>query len=111
MASRFREGLRRPRWGGRAPTPSPRPFDLHLRSVVLADFLRRTCGGRSDTKIIPDFVFAASNPCVAALLRAYFEGDGNISVPRRVIRASSNSKELIDGLCLLLARFGIFSNK
>ena len=88
-----------------------RGHDLHLRSVVLADFLRRTCGGRSDTKIIPDFVFAASNPCVAALLRAYFEGDGNVSVPRRVIRASSNSKELIDGLCLLLARFGIFSNK
>src|SRR5439155_1659822 len=45
------------------------------------------------------------------LLRAYFEGDGNVSVPRRVIRASSNSKELIDGLSLLLARFGIFSNK
>ncbi|HYY48588.1 MAG TPA: DNA-directed RNA polymerase subunit A'' [Thermoplasmata archaeon] len=85
--------------------------DLHLRSVVLADFLRTACGSRSDTKSIPPFAFAASHDCVASLLRAYFEGDGNVSVERGVIRTTSNSKELIDGVSLLLARLGIFSSK
>jgi len=85
--------------------------DLHLRSVVLSEFLRVTCGRGSDHKRIPDFVFGAGDACVAALLRGYFEGDGNVSVDRGAIRASSNSKDLIDGIVLLLGRFGIVSSK
>jgi len=85
--------------------------DLHLWSVVLSEFLQATCGTRSDNKRIPDFAFGASDACVAALLRAYFEGDGNVAADRGAIRASSNSKELLDGIAILLARFGILSSK
>jgi len=85
--------------------------DVHIRSVVLAEFLRSACGADSGQKRIPDFMFGATDASVAALLRAYFEGDGNVTVDRGAIRASSNSKELIDGVALLLARFGIVSTK
>ncbi len=85
--------------------------DLHLRSVVLSEFLRAACGHGSAQKRIPEFAFGAGNACVAALLRAYFDGDGNVSVDRGAIRVSSNSAELIDGVALLLGRFGIVSSK
>ncbi|MFA5895640.1 MAG: DNA-directed RNA polymerase subunit A'' [Thermoplasmata archaeon] len=88
-----------------------RGHDVHLRSVVLSELLRATCGEGSDRKRVPDFVFGAGDACVSALLRAYFEGDGNVSVDRGAIRASSNSKELLAGIALLLARFGIPSAK
>ena len=94
---------------------NPRGFamghDVHLHSVVLSEFLRRVGGADSDHKRVPDFLFGAADACVAAFLRAYFDGDGNVSVERGAIRASSNSPELIDGIALLLARFGIVSSK
>ncbi len=85
--------------------------DLHLRSVVLSDLLRKMCGVGSSQKQVPDLAFGAGDPFVGALLRAYFEGDGNVTVVRGAIRASSNSKNLIDGIALLLARFGILTSK
>ncbi|MGQ0796806.1 MAG: DNA-directed RNA polymerase subunit A'' [Methanobacteriota archaeon] len=85
--------------------------DLHLRSVLLARFLRNVAGSGSADKRVPDFAFGASDAFAAALLRAYFEGDGNVTVARGAIRASSNSRELIDGIVLLLARFGILASK
>lgn len=85
--------------------------DLHLRSVLLARFLRTVAGLGSPNKRVPDFAFGASAAFAAALLRAYFEGDGNVTVERGAIRASSNSKDLIDGIALLLARFGILASK
>lgn len=88
-----------------------RGYDLHLRSRVLSELLRTSCGSGSDSKRVPDFAFGASDTFAGALLRAYFDGDGNVTVARGAIRASSNSKELIDGISLLLARFGILASK
>lgn len=85
--------------------------DLHLRSTVLAALLRRACGGRSAEKRVPDFAYGAPEPFVGALLRAYFEGDGNVTVERGAIRASSSSKALLDGVVLLLGRFGILASR
>ncbi len=85
--------------------------DIHINSALLSVLLAKTCGKGSRNKRIPDFAFSAEEEFVSALLRAYFDGDGNVSVERGVIRASSNSKELINGIALLLARFGIFSYK
>src|SRR5439155_21250849 len=65
----------------------------------------------SAQKRIPEFAFGAGDSCVAALLRAYFEGDGNVSVDRGPIRVSSNSAELTDGVALLLRRLGIVARK
>jgi len=85
--------------------------DIHINSSLLSSLLAKTCGMGSRNKKIPDFAYSANEAFVSALLRAYFDGDGNVSTDRFVIRASSNSKELIDGIALMLARFRIFSYK
>lgn len=87
-----------------------RGHDIYLRSVVLSDFLRQVCGSGSVDKRVPDFAFGADDAFVSALLRAYFEGDGNVTVDRGAIRASSNSKGLVTGIALLLTRFGILAS-
>lgn len=88
-----------------------RGHDIHINSVLLSTLLEKTCGKGSENKRVPDFAYSANEKFVSGLLQAYFDGDGNVSVGRSVIRASSNSKQLIDGIALLLARFGIFSFK
>ena len=88
-----------------------RGHDLRINSKSLSLLLKKTCGSGSANKKVPDFAYSPKEPFVSSLLSAYFEGDGNISVERSVIRASSNSKELIDGIALLLSRFGIFAHK
>ncbi|MBI3036936.1 DNA-directed RNA polymerase subunit A'' [Candidatus Woesearchaeota archaeon] len=84
---------------------------LWLHSTVLADLLKLACGRKSSHKRVPQFAFDANEDFIANLLQAYFDGDGNVSVTRNVIRASSNSEALIDGISLLLTRLGIFSVK
>ncbi len=84
---------------------------LIINSTILADFLNLTCSRKSEGKRVPSFAFAANGNFIGGLLRAYFDGDGNISIQRKVIRASSNSKELIDGVALLLSRLGIRTSK
>lgn len=85
--------------------------DLRINSKVLSDFIARACGKGSAGKRVPGFAFGAGEGFVGALLRGYFEGDGNVSVSRRVVRVSSRSAALIDGIALLLARLGIFASK
>jgi replicative DNA helicase len=66
---------------------------------------------RSYQKRIPAALHSASNREVAVFLRHLWATDGNVTVPRtktapKVYYASS-SRELADGVALLLARFGI----
>jgi len=88
-----------------------RGHDLSMSSRVLVEFLERTCGKGSKGKRVPMFAYSSDEAFIGSLLRGYFDGDGNISVERKVIRASSRSKELIDGIALLLSRIGIFARK
>jgi DNA-directed RNA polymerase subunit A" len=85
--------------------------DLIINSSLLARFTRNICGNGSANKKVPQFAYSAKEDFVSGLLRGYFDGDGNISVNRKMIRASSNSEELLDGIKLLLTRFGIFAFK
>lgn len=85
--------------------------DIHINSSLLSNLLKITCGTDSKNKKVPSFAFSAKEEFVGALLQSYFDGDGNITLNRRGIRASSESKELIDGIVFLLARFGIFCSK
>jgi DNA-directed RNA polymerase subunit A" len=85
--------------------------DVHIRSVVFSSLLRALCGTGSAGKRVPDVAFGACDAFAAGLLRAYFEGDGNVNAERGAIRASSNSEELVDGIALLLSRFGIVAAK
>lgn len=85
--------------------------DLKVASTLLSKFITNTCGRGSAFKKVPDFAYNASDKFVSGLLKGYFDGDGNFHVDRKMIRVSSNSKELIDGIALLLSRFRIFSFK
>jgi len=85
--------------------------DLHINSTLLSKFLRETCGSDSKNKKVPFFAFSANEEFIRNLLQAYFDGNGNITITKRGIRASSESKVLLDGIALLLSRFGIFCSK
>ena len=85
--------------------------DLKANSTLLSQFIISSCGSGSKLKRVPDFAYNASNEFVSGLLRGYFDGDGNFHVDRDMIRVSSNSKQLTDGIALLLSRFKIFSYK
>jgi len=57
---------------------------------------------------VPGFALFAPEEFISGLVRGYFDGDGNINAPRHMIRVHSISKDLLEGIALLLARFGIF---
>ncbi len=84
---------------------------IRINSIQLSRLLEKSCGTGARDKKAPDFAYSAHIDFVSGLLGGYFDGDGSISVERRVIRAGSRSKNLVDGIALLLARFGIFARK
>ncbi|MEA3458505.1 MAG: anaerobic ribonucleoside-triphosphate reductase [Candidatus Thermoplasmatota archaeon] len=69
--------------------------------------------GSSNEKKIPNFIFHSSNECAAGLLKGYYLGDGyfyeNKDNNDYSVRLYTNSKELSEGLNLLLLRFGILT--
>jgi DNA-directed RNA polymerase subunit A" len=85
--------------------------DMYMCSSIISTILKKTCGKGSFNKRVPEFAFSASEDIIASILRGYFDGDGNVSVERRMMRAHSRSKELRDGIVLLLTRLGIFAKK
>jgi DNA-directed RNA polymerase subunit A" len=85
--------------------------DININSLLLFELLKTICGTNSRNKKIPYFAFSAEKDFVKGLLQAYFDGNGNVTLDRKGIRVSSESKELIDGIAILLNRFGIFSSK
>lgn len=84
---------------------------INVSSSLFSEFIINTCRTGSHFKKVPEFAYSARDEFVSGLLRGYFDGDGNFHVDRKMIRVSSNSKELIDGIALLLSRFKIFSYK
>lgn len=85
--------------------------DMRVNSAIISKLLKQTCNTGSKNKKVPEFAFSTQESFVKGLLRGYFDGDGSVSVERQVIRASSDSKDLLDGIALLLSRFGIFAVK
>ncbi len=80
--------------------------DIRIYSPELTKFLSKF---GNLYKKIDDFVFGANKEFIRGLLRGFFDLSGYVN--GRGIIISSNSKDLIDGLALLLARFNIFSIK
>jgi replicative DNA helicase len=83
-----------------------RPNPLHVWFRELGIDSLRSCDKR-----IPEVLYSASNQEVAVFLRHLWATGGNVTVPRtkgvpKVYYASS-SRELADGVALLLSRFGI----
>jgi DNA-directed RNA polymerase beta' subunit len=76
-------------------------------STVLAKFFDLMAGHGAGNKRVPAEVFAAPESFIVALLDGYFSGDGTVS--QNSVEASSASKELIEGINMLLSRLGIFA--
>jgi replicative DNA helicase len=92
--------------------PAPH-HGTHGRGTPLHDWFREMGihDRRSYQKRIPDAMYGASKPEVATFLRHLWATDGNVTLPDtktvpKVYYASS-SRELADGVMLLLSRFGI----
>ena len=56
---------------------------------------------------LPDLLYTAPLPLAAAFVQGYFDADGTVEKARSAVSATSVSEEYLDGLQLLLLRFGI----
>ncbi len=65
-------------------------------------------GSKAYSKKVPDFVFNVAKENVQEYISAYFDGDGSIIKKNNSIVFYSVSRELIQGVSLLLTRWGLF---
>lgn len=82
--------------------------DNNLYSKDLKDFLMATFKTGSYEKEIGPIVFHSNKEFIAGLISGYFDGDGNVSVERQLIRVSSRSDKLIEQITALLGYVGLF---
>ncbi len=82
------------------------PLHVWFRELGIEDL-------RSYQKHIPAVLHSASNDEIAVFLRHLWATDGNVTVPRTKtapkVYYSSSSRQLAEGVMLLLARFGIIA--
>ena len=83
--------------------------DNDMKSKDLKDFLMATFDTGSYEKKIGGTVFHCNAQFIAGLIGGFFDGDGNISVERQLIRASSRSKKLIEQITALLGYVGMYA--
>jgi DNA-directed RNA polymerase beta' subunit len=82
-------------------------IDIRLHSVLMARFVKKTCGHLSHNKVVPNWVFNAPTKFVKELINGYYSGDGCIGKPLTSIDSGSVSKRLTYGIQTLLYRFNI----
>ncbi|ERH02905.1 MAG: archaeal DNA polymerase II, large subunit, partial [Halonotius sp. J07HN6] len=63
----------------------------------------------AETKRVPQCVFNAPKPIIAAYLRGYFSGDGSADARSLKVHATTVSRELKEDLLALLSRLGIMA--
>ena len=88
--------------------------DNIIHSKDLRDFLLETFNQGSYNKKIGTVVYNAPLAFIRGLISGFFDGDGNVNVERQQIRASSRSKELLQGINRLLgycSMFGVLSEE
>lgn len=81
--------------------------DIRGYSRILCKFLDELVGHGAYEKHVPQVSFTAPEEFIIGLIDGYISGDGCIT--NNSITASSCSKELINGINMILARLGIFS--
>lgn len=82
--------------------------DNNLYSKDLKDFLMATFNTGSYDKQIGATVFHSNKEFITGVISGFFDGDGNVSVERQLIRVSSRSKKLIEQITMLLGYVGLF---
>ena len=83
-------------------------ISILMHSTVLRDFITTICGIGSYNKRVPEFAYSAPDKFVEGLLDGYLSGDGCVH-ENGTVSTVSRSKELRDGISLLLTRFNIHS--
>ena len=78
-------------------------------STYMAMFLHKFVGHTCEGKYVPDVAFIAPEEFVRGMISGYFSGDGSVPKKYKGITASSVSRNLIEGINLLLVRLGIFA--
>ena len=97
--------------------PRQRPRKILYRctlSKMIGLFLKEIgIKGKSNEKQIPNFIFSSNLECSAGVLKGYYLGDGsfyqNAEKNDYSVSFYSNSKNMIEGLNLILLRFGILA--
>jgi DNA-directed RNA polymerase beta' subunit len=82
--------------------------DHNLHSKDLKNFLLSTFKTGSFEKEIGSMVFHSNTKFITGLIGGFFDGDGNVSAPRQMIRASSRNKKMLEQICALLGYCGLF---
>jgi DNA-directed RNA polymerase beta' subunit len=78
-------------------------------STYMALFMHKLVGHLCNNKYIPDIAFVAPYEFVRGIISGYFSGDGSVPKNSKSIQVCSTSKNIIDGMTMLLARIGIFA--
>ncbi len=84
--------------------------DIRIHCVLLARLFKQICNTGSEHKYIPDFAYNAPKIFVKGLLNGYFSGDGCVG-KKKDIMCTSISEKMIDGIAILLTKFGIVAKK
>ncbi len=84
---------------------------IHMSSSLLSAIMRKICGTGSSSKFVADWILNTPDSFLLSLLAGYFDGDGSVSVDKGQIRATSKSLELIQGISLILNKFGVYSSR
>jgi DNA-directed RNA polymerase beta' subunit len=81
---------------------------LVIHSTLLATLMQKLFGRVSHEKTMPDWVFQAPDSFVQGMVDGYISGDGAVDKKGGSISASSVSRDLLDRMRTLLARYGMF---
>lgn len=65
-------------------------------------------GQKSAAKQIPDFIVAGDDETVRLFLREYAAAEGHVQSRDGVLEITSASRDVVDSLCLMARRFGIY---
>jgi DNA-directed RNA polymerase beta' subunit len=88
--------------------------DNNIYSKDLKNFLVNTFKEGSYAKEIGSIVYHAPLEFIQGLVAGFFDGDGNVNAERQLIRASSRSRTLLEGINRLLgycSMFGVLSEE
>ncbi len=84
---------------------------VHFDSKGLATFLTQLSGVSYDKRRIPDWSLNANTDFITGLLRGLFDLAGKVRIQEHVVKITLSSKDLIDGISLLLSRLGVLTRK
>ena len=81
---------------------------LVIHSTLLASLMQKLFGRVSHEKTMPDWVFQAPDSFVQGLVDGYISGDGAVDKKTGCMRVGSVSRDLVDRMRTLFARYGMF---